>query len=259
MTGTYGSTIMYDWNQLDYSVDQLVAARLSPGFEFMGSPAGFPQLPSAFWTTTKWNTQLAPNDTLALFRTVVRDVLLHYIDRHGAAEVEAWNLESWNEPECGWGWPPRGEATNDTNAAFLLYYDAVAAGVADAEAAANVKLRLGGPAACGEPSTPKSPNELYDLFFTHADSGTNAWTGAPVRLDFWSTHRKGNAVNKGGSSAGVVTGGLGDMAWLRTQFGKNSRLLDVPYLYVLVVGKRHPFRGSQSLTPPSPTPSPQQR
>jgi hypothetical protein len=49
-----------------------------------------------------------------------------------------------NEPDCGWSWVNTAEAVS----AYLLYWDATAAGVADAEAALGTAFRFGGPATC---------------------------------------------------------------------------------------------------------------
>ena len=93
-----GWALSYNWGALDHAVDFLVASRLSPGFELMGSPLGFPSLPISFWQDYSGNGKVTPSQTQQLWRQLTADVLVHMIQRHGKAEVEAWHLESWNEP-----------------------------------------------------------------------------------------------------------------------------------------------------------------
>ena len=117
-------------------------------------------------------------------RTLARDVLLRYVGRYGAPAVSTWNLELWNEPDSGWGWL---DLRNTTVArAYVLHWDAVAAGVADAEAASGARFIFGGPGAGKYPGT----SHLLPVVLDHLDNGTNAWTGAPPRLDFLSIHYK---------------------------------------------------------------------
>ena len=93
-----GWALSYNWGALDHAVDFLVASRLSPGFELMGSPLGFPSLPISFWQDYSGNGKVTPSQTLQLWRQLTADVLVRMIQRHGKAEVEAWHLETWNEP-----------------------------------------------------------------------------------------------------------------------------------------------------------------
>lgn len=91
-----GWTVSTEWGALDHAMDFLVASGLSPGFEFMGSPAGLPGLPFYFYNTYAGNGHLTPDQTCALWRAIVRDLLVRYIGRYGKAEVEAWHLEDWS-------------------------------------------------------------------------------------------------------------------------------------------------------------------
>ena len=64
-----------------------------------------------------------------------------------SGEVSTWNFESWNEPDHGDFGSSLGNVSLD---GFLNYYDATAAGIEDAAAAASAvpgggRLRLGGP------------------------------------------------------------------------------------------------------------------
>lgn len=90
-----GFALDIDFHALDHAVDFLVGSGLSPGFELMGSPAGFPLLPLSFWTPYSGNGKILPNETMAMWRQLIGDTLVHYIGRYGAPEVQSWNIESW--------------------------------------------------------------------------------------------------------------------------------------------------------------------
>lgn len=93
-----GWALDYDLGQLDHAVDFLANVSLRPGFEVMGSPRGFPDLPVSFYEPYTGNGRIYPNQTLAMFRQLVGDVLARAVVRYGDA-VSRWHLESWNEPD----------------------------------------------------------------------------------------------------------------------------------------------------------------
>ena len=105
-----GWSLDYDFGQLDFALDFLFDNGLAPGFEVMGSPRGFPSLPDSFYTTFNGNGHILPAQTLAMFRQLVADVLARCVRRYGKDWVSAWHIESWNEPDQGWGelpaWTP---------------------------------------------------------------------------------------------------------------------------------------------------------
>jgi L-iduronidase len=90
-----GWALSYNWGALDHALDFLHSSRLSPGFELMGSPMGFPTLPISFWQPYSGNGKVAPDQTLQLWRQLTADLLVRCVQRYGKAEVEAWHLESW--------------------------------------------------------------------------------------------------------------------------------------------------------------------
>ena len=71
-----GYALDYDFAALDHALDFLIANDLSPGFEIMGSPAGFPTIPMSFWMPYSGNGKIAPAQTLAMFRQLVGDTLV---------------------------------------------------------------------------------------------------------------------------------------------------------------------------------------
>ena len=181
-----------DFRALDHALDFLVASGLSPGFELMGSPAGFPQLPMSFWTPYSGNGKLLPNATLAMWRQLIADTLAHAVARYGAAEVQAWNLESWNEPDRGWGWPDVTSPDDPVLAAYVQAWDAAAAGVADAEAATGAKLRFGGTASGGAADDAFFLPAILDRV---ASGAANPYDGRPPRLDYITAHIKGKSTS----------------------------------------------------------------
>ncbi len=155
----------YNWSRLDAGLDVLARSGLKPFFELMGNPAG------AF-------NDFTDQAQLEAWRRVVCDLAEHLVARYGREEVRSWYFESWNEPDIGFGW----KQWADDPEPFCRYYDACAAGLADADPC----LRLGGPGTCGTLS------ELFRRFLTHCDEGVNSLTGgARVPLEFISVHEKG--------------------------------------------------------------------
>ena len=95
--------------------------------------------------------------------------------------------------DSGWGWPAPPSGTDDPALlAYPLYWDATAAGVADAEAATGARLRYGGTAS-GKAA--RDAWYLPALLDHKADGGVNAFTGAPVRWDFVTAHVKGESTS----------------------------------------------------------------
>ena len=212
ITGYTGSdpknlSLLLDFALLDFALDTMVANQLSPGMELMGSPLGFPEVPDGFYMTSHWNMALTAEETLGLWRQLVRATLIRCIGRYGAAEVAAWNLESWNEADIGWGWPNPHTAASLTG--WEHYWDASVAGVEDAEAATGVKLRFGGPAIAGGSVS----NFLLDFALAHAVNGTNIYTGKPGRLDFISQHVKG-----GNTTYKITVGELATNDYIKSKY-----------------------------------------
>ena len=187
-----GFALDLDFRALDHACDWLVASGLSPGFELMGSPAGFPLLPLSFYTPYSGNGKLPPNATLAMWRQLIGDTLAHFVQRYGAAEVSGWNIETWNEPDEGWGWPKVANQSDPVLAAYVSAWDAAAAGVADAEAASGAKLRFGGTASGG---AARDKYFLPAILGRVASGAANPYNGAPPRLDFITAHVKGESTS----------------------------------------------------------------
>ncbi|KAL5022387.1 hypothetical protein ScPMuIL_001542 [Solemya velum] len=166
-----GGVPVYDWRRLDQMVKLLFVNRLKPGFELMGNPGG---LFSDFDNKT----------VVYMWRDLVRELALHYIDIYGAEWIRKWNFETWNEPDCR-----DFDMVNMSVQGFLNYYDACSEGLK----AADSKLIMGGPGdGCNDHRV-----KYAVALLSHIVNGTNYFTGERgVRIDFLSFHRKGNGTAK---------------------------------------------------------------
>ena len=186
-----GYTLDYDFGEIDHAMDFLIANDLSPGYEIMGSPRGFPTLPTSFYQPFDGNGKIQPDQTQNMFRQLIGDLLVHSIERYGVNEVESWHLESWNEPDQGWGWNKVQNQSDPTLAGFVNYWDAMTAGLEDAEVATGAKLFFGGTA------SGRAAGDVYFLpaILRHKSSGKNTFNGNPVRLDYITAHVKGESTS----------------------------------------------------------------
>ncbi|KAJ7853832.1 family 39 glycoside hydrolase [Mycena olivaceomarginata] len=102
----------------------------------------------------------------------------HCVERYGAAEVESWYWEVWNEPNIAY-W-------NGTEEEYFMLYDYAVDGVLRALPSATV----GGPEVAGGAS-----GDWLGLFLEHTLTGQNAATNATGSpLDFISFHAKGSPI-----------------------------------------------------------------
>jgi xylan 1,4-beta-xylosidase len=110
---------------------------------------------------------------------LIFNLVRHCVERYGAAEIESWYWELWNEPDIFY-W--RG-----TLEEFNRLYDYTAAAVKAACPAA----RVGGPGSTN-PAPGRRSVEYLDKFLDHCANGANACTGQQgAPLDFVSFHVKG--------------------------------------------------------------------
>lgn len=156
----------YDWSRFDFILDAMVHGGLRPWFELMGKPSPY-------------FTDFHDDRQLAAWRRLVRDVAQHCIDRYGRQTVRSWFFETWNEPDLNDGW--------DWDAEELMrYYDACAAGLADADE----ELRLGGL------GTAENFHPWIRRLVEHCAADKSAPEGKPPRLDFVSYHFKTDAASQ---------------------------------------------------------------
>jgi len=193
---------VYDWKIVDQILDTYVHSHAKPFVEIGFMPEALSVHPQPYRHEfpkgdifTGW--AYPPND-YKKWAELVRQLVLHCVQRYGKQEAETWYWEVWNEPNIGY-W-------NGTPEEYDKLYDYTIEAVRNALPGA----RVGGPATTG-PGSERAAAFLRQ-FLEHCAHGTNSVTGkAGVPLDFISFHAKG--------SPKVVDG--------RVQMGLANNLRDV--------------------------------
>ena len=178
---------VYDWTIVDKIIDTYLEVKARPFVEIGFTPQALSTNPQPYrhnWQPgdrydsifTGWS--YPPND-YGKWAELVRQWVLHSVQRYGSSEVESWYWEVWNEPDIPY-W--RGTAEE-----YNKLYDFTA----DAVKRALPQARVGGPATTG-PSAPKAAAYLRQ-FLDHCARGKNYVTGRTgTPLDFISFHAKGS-------------------------------------------------------------------
>jgi xylan 1,4-beta-xylosidase len=175
---------VYDWTILDKIFDAYRDAGVRPFVEIGFMPKALSARPEPYqhnWPNgTLWAGWAYPPTDYDKWAELVRQWVLHDVERYGRREVASWYWEVWNEPDIGY-W-------QGTPEEYFKLYDYTA----DAVKRAMPEARIGGPATTG-PSGAKAAVFLRD-FLAHCASGKNyatGRTGSP--LDFISFHAKGHS------------------------------------------------------------------
>lgn len=139
----------YNWGQLEEVLDTLVQAGVAPVICFAGLPdsllEGNPR-------RNETGAAANPPRDLPRFRDLVTQTLRRLIRTYGAEEVRSWYFEVWNQPDHAGSWlgarplPSPGPPPEEHVRGFLRLWDEFAAGAA----AADARLRIGGPAIAGD-------------------------------------------------------------------------------------------------------------
>lgn len=161
--------VSWNFSYVDQIYDGLLANGVRPFVElsFMPKLMAANPTPHAFWYQPYPSPPKDPAQWARLIDTFVR----HLITRYGAAEVEQWYFEVWNEPNIDfWNGVPAEET-------YYALYDLTAKTIKQVDA----KLRVGGP------STAQAA--WVDRFIAHCMK-------AGVPFDFVSTHIYGNESPK---------------------------------------------------------------
>jgi xylan 1,4-beta-xylosidase len=177
---------VYDWTIVDRIFDAYIERGMKPLVEIGFMPEALSSHPTPyrhFWQPggaygdiyTGWAW---PPTDYARWGELVRQLVLHAVEKYGRAEVESWYFEVWNEPDIGY-W-------KGTHEEYLKLYDHAAAGLKQALPTA----RIGGPHVTA-PSSQRSAAFLRG-FLEHCLKGTNFATGATGSpLDYVGFHAKG--------------------------------------------------------------------
>ena len=179
----------YDWTMVDRIFQTYLASGAKPFVEIGFMPKSLSIKPEPYipiWSPGDSSDRYFvgwayPPKDYAKFGELVFRWVRHAMDKWGAAEVESWYWEVWNEPDI-----PYWRGTPEE-------YDRLYDYAADAVKRALPRARIGGPATTGPASAHAAA--FLRQFLEHCQSGRNAATGAiGAPLDFISFHAKGKPV-----------------------------------------------------------------
>jgi len=186
---------VYDWTIVDRIFDTYLAHGVRPYAQIGFMPRALSIHPDPYqhhWVPGKPYSDIFtgwsyPPKDYNKWRELVRQWVLHCVQRYGKAEVERWYWEVWNESNAGN--PRTGGYWRGTPQEFYKLHDYAIDGVLSALPTA----RVGGPDSAG------AGGQWMHNFLQHCLTGTNYATGKTgTPLDFVSFHAKG--------SPGVVDG-----------------------------------------------------
>lgn len=172
---------VYDWTIVDRIFDTALARQVRPYVEIGFMPQALSTRPEPYqheWRAGLDNELFTgwahPPRDYAKWEELVHQWAKHCVEKYGAAEVERWYWETWNEANIPY-W-------KGTPAEFLQLHDHAIAAVRRALPTA----RVGGPDFAGH------GGQLLRDFIEHCLRGTNHATGAVgTPLDFIAFHAKG--------------------------------------------------------------------
>ncbi len=159
---------VHNWQYLDMVYDHWLSVGIRPFVELSFMPY---ELASGNETVFWWRGNITPPKDWGRWEGLVRDMVLHFVDRYGLPEVRRWYFEVWNEPDLFFFWK---DADFD---AYLELYERTASAVKSVAP----ELRVGGPATSGaEGTTAQKPT--FGERFLAAGAERN------LPIDFFSTH-----------------------------------------------------------------------
>ncbi|HMV85301.1 MAG TPA: beta-xylosidase [Blastocatellia bacterium] len=199
--------VVYDWKIVDQIFDTYVKAGTKPFVEIGFMPEALSIKPQPY--KHNWKPGDPYNDIYlgwayppkdyAKWGELVRQLVLHSVERYSKGEALTWYWELWNEPDISY-WKGTPEEYNKL-------YDYTAEAVKKALPGAKV----GGPATTG-PLSEKAAGYLKQ-FLEHCARGQNAVTGKTgAPLDFITYHAKGRPVVVAGHAQMGIAKNLGDVA-----------------------------------------------
>lgn len=172
---------VYDWSRVDAIFDVIVDAGMKPIVELGFMPEALTSDPKRIGDWRAAN--VAPPKDYMKWRNLVYETVNHLESRYGAAEIETWFFEVWNEPDLWrhfWVHDPENQERSNIQEYLKLYDYTV-----DGAIAANENIKIGGPAIAGWA-------DVFEIFLRHTKSGENYVTGAKgSRIDFISFHKYG--------------------------------------------------------------------
>ena len=88
--------IIYNWTYVDELFDFFMEVNVKPFIELGFMPSEIKKSDETiFW----WKANISQAKDIDLWTGLVREFIIHCINRYGLKEVESWYFEVWNEPE----------------------------------------------------------------------------------------------------------------------------------------------------------------
>ncbi len=172
--------LVYDWTTVDKVYDIMLEHGMRPIVETVFMPSCLQLSPERYFL---------PRD-FTLWRKLIEDFVIHLQERYGAAEVEQWYFEIFNEPDQHRFWVEQPET-------LMALYDYMEAAVHSV----NPRIKVGGPAVKQGPDAQK----VFRDFLEHCAHGLNYVTGRfGTRVDFLAVHCKGGYPNGNNPSIDVM-------------------------------------------------------
>lgn len=130
-----GRTVpFYNFTYLDRIFDSYLKNGLRPFLELGFMPE---EMASGKQTIFYWNGNVTPPADDEKWQELIRQMLLHCIERYGLEEVRQWPVEVWNEPNIGF-WTGGLEG-------YCQLYESSARVIKEIDS----EIQVGGPAICG--------------------------------------------------------------------------------------------------------------
>ncbi len=121
---------------------------------------------TVFW----WKGNVTPPDDWSKWEELIRQFILHIIDRYGLSEVLKWHFEIWNEPDLEGFWQ------NADFDKYIKLYRITASVIKNIDS----RFKVGGPATSGTRDKPGCA--------PWGDQFLKACREQKIPLDFFSTH-----------------------------------------------------------------------
>lgn len=182
--------VQYNWYYIDEVYDYLYEVGIRPIVELGFMPSDFASgTDTCFW----WKGNITPPKDDELWRQMIYELTLHFVERYGLEEVLYWYFEVWNEPNLGGFW------SGSKSEYFHLYKISV-----EAIKSVHKDLKVGGPATSNFVPDDRFDSEVEDVskHKTHSieDIDQLDWRGVWIEdfldycsdnglpIDFISTH-----------------------------------------------------------------------
>jgi xylan 1,4-beta-xylosidase len=221
---------VYDWRGIDRIFDSYLARGVKPLAQIGFMPEAMSTQPSPY--RHSWRPGLPYSDIYTGWTKPPKDYAKwgelayqwakHAVEKYGAAEVNTWWWEVWNEannqPKGYWGGSPED---------FHKLHDYAIAGVRRALPTARV----------GGPHTAGSGGKFMTDFLEHCLRGTNYATGKKgTPLDFVAFHAKGSPTFVDGHVRMGISNQLKTIETAFTTFASYPELKNVP----VIIGESDP-------------------